>query len=168
MLQKLPLKKVVAELRYKPDLGFYGKMDRIGLELGGEFPDWERSALTVEVRNKKRHRRVFISHSRCFYEADAPDPDTEFQFAADQLKKVCEGLSVDTLLRTGVRQWFAADLNKAFALMVDEIASRFLAHADELSAVLPDKTHDLAYSKIYEAPEGWKYNLRMGPMVKKE
>lgn len=168
MLRTLPLKKLVVELRYKPSLGFYSKMDSIGLELGGEFQDWERSALAVEVRNKKRHRRIFMSHARSFYEADAPEPDTEFQFAAGKLTNVCKGLSVDRLLRIGIRQWFAADLNKAFALMVDEIAERFLLRSDELSAVLPDKTHDLAYSMVYEAAEGWKYNLRLGPMVKKE
>ncbi len=168
MLRTLPLKKLVMELRYKPDLGFYGKMDSVGMQMEDQFPDWERSALTVEVRNKKRHRRVFLSHNRCFYEADDPDADSEFQYAASLLKKVCEGLSVGTLLRVGVRQWFAADLNKPFALMVDEIGKRFLLQSEELSGILPDKSHDLAYTVIYETPEGWKYHLRLGPMVKKE
>ena len=32
MLQTPPLRKLVIELRYKPNLGFYGKMDSVGLD----------------------------------------------------------------------------------------------------------------------------------------
>ncbi len=167
-VQTLPLKKLVVELRYKPELGFYAKMDSVGVKLADEFPDWERSALTVEVRDKKRHRRVFMGHNRCFFEADAPDLDSVFQFASGVLNNVCTGLSIGIVQRIGVRQWFAVDLKKSFALIVDEISNRFFLRSGDLSAILPDKTHDLAYTMIYETSEGWKYLLRLGPMVRKE
>ena len=168
MLRKLPLKKLVIELRYKPDLGFYGKMDSAGSVLNDDFPDWERSPLTVEVRNQEHHRRVFLANDRCFFEADDPDPDTVFEWAGNRLKKVCEKLGVETFARVGVRQLFAADLNKTFALMVDEMAQRFLVRNDQLAAFLPDKTHDLAYTVVYKTPDDWKYHLRIGPMEKKQ
>jgi hypothetical protein len=166
----LPLKKLVIELRYKPELGFYGKMDTVGLNLSEKLPDWERSPLTVEVRNKKKHRRVFLSHRRCFYETDLDRAETalEFEFAATTLQEVYGGLAIGQFKRVGVRQWFAADLKKPFALMVDHIATRFLNEGDELSSILTDGKHDVAYAVDYETSEGWKYHLRIGPMTKEQ
>jgi hypothetical protein len=126
MLRKLPLKKLVVELRYKPELGFYGKMDPIGLELADEFPDWQRSPLTLEVRNKKKHRRLFLSYNRVFLDVDEADSDGDFSRAEKLLRTVYPKLAVKEFLRIGVRQWFAANLDKPFALMVDEFAERFL------------------------------------------
>lgn len=170
MLKTLPLRKLVIELRYRPNLGFYGKMDAVGRSLGDDFPDWERSPLTLEVRNKKNHRRVFLSHRRCFYQADLGDaePQREFQFAEKTLEAVCAGLAITEFARIGIRQWLASDMDKAFALMVDEIAARFLNENEELSSILTDTKHDVAYVVDYETSEGWKYHLRLGPMTKEQ
>ena len=168
MLQKLPLKKLVVELRYKPELSFYGKMDSIGLELADDFPDWQRSPLTLEVRNKKKHRRLFLSYDRAFLDMDEADPDGDFSRAEKLLRTVCSQLAVKEFLRIGVRQWFAADLDKPFALIVDEFAERFLPKKAELATILNDKTKDVAYVVDYETTEGWRYNLRMGPMMKSQ
>jgi len=170
VLKTLPLRKLVIELRYKPDLGFYKRMDSVGRALGSDFPDWERSPLTVEVRNKKKHRRVFLSHHRGFYEADldAADPALEFQFAEKTLQDVRDGLGITDLNRIGVRQWFAANLDKSFARMVDEIAARFLREDEELSSILTDRKHDVAYVVDFETSDGWKYHLRLGPMTKEQ
>jgi hypothetical protein len=165
---KLPLKKLVVELRYKPELGFYSKMDAIGIDLAEDYPDWERSPLTLEVRSKKKHRRLFLSVRRAFIEADQADSDTEFSTVESLLKKVCSKLEVKTLERIGVRQWFAADLNKSFALMVDQTAERFLLRTPEVSGILGDKTKDVAYVVDYESPDGWLYHLRLGPMLKSQ
>ena len=62
----------------------------------------------------------------------------------------------------------AADLDKTFALMVDEIGSRFLSQNKDLAAILSDEPSDLAYVVDYETSEGWKYHLRLGPMTKDE
>ena len=75
MLPTLPLKKLVVEVRYKPELAFYNMMDAVGTELADHYPDWVRSPLTVEVRNKKKHQRVFLSHHATFYEADLAGAD---------------------------------------------------------------------------------------------
>jgi len=170
MLQSVPVRKLVIELRYKPELGFYGKMDGVALGFAEKFPDWERSPLTVEFRNKKKHRRVFLAHRRCFSEADlgAQEPLSEFDFALTTLERVCTGIDVSELKRVGVRQWIAADLGKAFALMVDEIGSRFLSQDSDLASILSDKPTDLAYVVDYATNEGWKYHLRLGPMTKDE
>ncbi len=134
MVQTFSLRKLVVELRYKPELGFYSKMDAVGTNLSDNFPEWQRSPLTVEVRNKKKHRRVFLSHQRCFYETDLvpAHPNLEFDFAEKILSEVCAGIALRELKRIGIRQWFASDLTKSFALMVDEVSSRFLNQSADL------------------------------------
>jgi hypothetical protein len=168
MLRNIPLKKLAMELRYKPDLGFYNKMDAIGLELTEDYADWERSPLTLEVRNKKKHRRLFLSVKRSFVDIDDADPDGDFSHAVKLLGRICPKLCVKEFNRIGVRQWFAADLNKPFALMVDQFAERFLPKNQDLTAILNDKTKDVAYVVECMTDDGWKYNLRMGPMLKKQ
>lgn len=171
MAQSIPLRKLAIELRYKPHLGFYSKMDDIALRLSDEFPDWERSPLTVEIRNKKKHRRIFLAHRRCFYEGDLlPNqlPNSEFDFAIGRLERVISEMDVKEFTRIGVRQWVAADLGKAFALMVDEIGSRFHNQSEQLAGIVRDKVADLAYVVDCETSEGWKYHLRLGPMTREE
>ena len=145
-------------------------MDDVALGFADAFPDWERSPLTVEIRNKKRHRRFFLAHRRSFFECDldSQSPTSEFEFGLDGLEKVCNGLEVGELKRIGVRQWIAVDLEKPFALMVDELAARFLNQNSDLDGILSDKPTDLAFVVDYETSEGWKYHLRLGPMTRNE
>jgi hypothetical protein len=170
MMPAIPLKKLVVELRYKPNLGFYGKIDSVAMGLAEKFPDWERSPLTVEIRNKKAHRRLFLSYKRLFYECDLQkaEASSEFENAAKTLDHVGRRLELDALTRIGVRQWFCADLEKTFALMVDEFDARFLGQTNELKQILTDKAEDLAYVVDYETNDAWKYHLRLGPMTRDE
>ncbi len=167
-MSPFPTKKWVVELRYKPDLAFYNRMDEIGRELGEEFPDWQRSALTLDIRSKRRHRRLFLTHNRSFLEADLVDQPPDTDFAVKTLEKLCAKLDVKTCLRVGVRQWFVADLAKTFAVMVDEFSQRFLSQEGAIGQVLTDKIRDVGYVVDYETSDGWKYNLRAGPMLKKQ
>ena len=57
-------------------------------------------------------------------------PDSEFGQTEKLLGKVCRKLEVKEFRRIGVRQWFAADLNKPFARMVDEYRNDF-CHAGQ-------------------------------------
>lgn len=166
MLKKLP-QKLVVELRFKPDLGFYGTMDSIGQELADEYPDWERSPLSVEVRNKKRHRRVFLSAGRAFVDIDEVE-ESDVSHTEKLLEKVFPRLGAKQFKRIGVRQWFAADLGKPFALMLDEFADRFLPKNPQLGSILNDKTKDVAYVIDCEVAEGWRYSLRLGPMTRSQ
>ena len=127
MLRNSRVKKLVVELRYNPELAFYGKMDGIGLELAEEFPDWQRSSLTLEVRNKTKHRRVFLSYNRVFVDVDEADPRPDrFQpRSAPDEDSLPETRRKAIPFRIGVRQWFAADLDKPFDRVVDELRSDF-------------------------------------------
>ncbi len=167
-LQVVP-RKLVVEWRYKPELGFYGKMDAIGIDYTNQFPDWQRTPLTLELRNRKKHRRVFLSVRRSFYDSDGPENQaTEFDFAAGVLDKVSGKLELGTYERIGVRQWFATDLHKTFTALVDEVYKKFCQHNEAITAVVGTRVKDTAYLIDVEHPDGWRYNLKLGPMQKKQ
>jgi len=170
MIDTIPLRKLLIELRYKPDIRFYGKMDELAIHFAEKFPDWERSPLTVEIRNIKKHRRVYLAHRRCFFESDlaAREINIEFDLALSTLDRILNVLSIDEFNRVGLRQWIAADLGKPFALMVDEIRTRFFNQGTDLCTILSDKTSDVAYYANYETDDGWEYRLGLGPMTRVE
>jgi hypothetical protein len=163
-----PLKKLVVEWRYKANLRFFGKMDETALELVDDFPHWERSPLTVEVRNRQKHRRLFLSVHRSFFEVDDADPNADFSVVEKLLKKTCSKMEIRSLQRLGIRQWFVANLEQPFALLVDEIKAKFLSQDKMLSGILSDKVLDVSYVVDFETNDGAKYNLRLGPMTKKQ
>src|SRR4051794_21343867 len=99
---------VVLEMRYDPALAFYPVMDKIGLELADDYPDWERSPLTLEIRNKKAKRRCFLSYQRSFYESlRSSGPSAEIGHATTFFDKVHHEVKFTKVRRIGMRQWLA-------------------------------------------------------------
>ncbi len=161
----LPRRKVVLEVRYPPRLAFYTAMDSLGQQLLDKFPKWVRTPQTLELLDPDRHRRLFLSHSRCFYDADAADQPGEVDFAAQILGQVLDVIAPERLERVGLRQFFVADLDKSFELMVDELNGRFLSGRNTLLAIAGDEMTDLSLLADFETESGLKYHLRLGPMV---
>lgn len=170
MLKNAPVKKLVIEIRFKPDLSFYTKMDEVAIGFSDELPRWQRSALNIELWSNEKHHRIFLTNKRCFFEADIESLETfqAFDFAYKTFERVCTSFNITEINRVGVRQWAAADLNKTFALMVDELGTRFLSNDETLNSILNDKPTDNTYAVNYETSDGWDYNLRLGPATKEE
>lgn len=171
MVKVPPLRKLVIECRFRPTLDFYQLMDHAAKEFLSGYPDWQRSALTVEVKDIKRHRRIYFSGRRLFVEYDfvsAPkNIDDAVDEASKELEKACNLIGLSILDRLGTRLWFAADVKKSFAALVDDIAERFTLQS-ELSSVLPHTLSDVAYVAHFDIPDSWKYSLRVGAMTRNE
>ena len=164
MLENVPARKLVLEWRYPPDLHFYGKMDEIALKFADQFKDWERSALTVEVREKVKHRRTHLAFNRSFYEVDSPkEPSSECEIAYKFLDATAHALNLTKLTRVGLRYWFAIDLGLSFPALVDLVHDRFYA-AKPLAEMLPETVKDVSFITYYTHSNGWQFNLRVGPM----
>jgi hypothetical protein len=162
-------RKLVIEWRYKPALSFYGQMDAVGLALSDEFPDWRRSGLTLELRNKVLHRRLFLSYNRSFVESYGPeDTDREFTFWAKVHTVVCDKLALDNYTRLGIRQWFALTFGHGFESMVSRLHKRFYVNDDQIKRIYGGKVKDLAYVIDVEADDGWECHLNVGPMKRKQ
>lgn len=168
-ISQIPLKKLVFEWRYMPALTFYNRMDDVAGEFLDDFPDWQRTPLTVEVRNRKRHRRLFLSHQRSFFDSDGPkDRHAEFDLAKTLAEKTSTRFEISTYRRFGIRQWSIAELDRTFPAMVDLVASRFCERNETLDKVLGNRLKDVAYVVDMEHDDGWQFKLRLGPMEKKQ
>jgi hypothetical protein len=166
---ELPAQHLVLELRYDPALAFYSVMDKIGLELAETYPDWERSPLTLEIRNKKLHRRCFLSSQRCFYEAlDFAAQGTEIERATKLFEKVHRELKFTKVRRIGFRQWLTATSDEPFAQMVKVMVRRIHPQDDKLHNMLRGCIEDIGYIADVLSEHGWKYHLRLGPMERKQ
>lgn len=165
----LPVKNVVVEWRFDPSLAIYSKMDQLGMELADQYPDWQRSPLTLEIRNKERQRRFFMSHRRCFFDVIGPS-DNNVSAELDKAHKLFERLAHETKVsvvrRLGLRQWVAVHKDQSFQDLVRRAVQKFHPHDTEISALLRGEIKDIGYVVDMTTPAGWKYNLRAGPMEK--
>src|SRR5262249_45595774 len=134
---KFPVRHLIAELRYSPTLGFYSAMDKIGIALGEHYPDWERSPLTLEVRDKNHRRRCYLSHQRSFYEAvNFPDEVQEFEQVQRLFDKLHHELQFLKVQRLGIRQLASVGCDEPFPEMVRTVVRKFHLQSDQLSRIL--------------------------------
>jgi hypothetical protein len=165
----IPPEKLVAEWRYKPTLRFYPQLDQLGQEFLDQYPDWERTALTLEVRNIRRHRRVHFAFGRCFYEADGKvDLYNEFNTIGNTIGRTCERIGIDRIERIGIRQFFAIDFELSFAALMDKVHAKLFVQDERLTAALGAAVKDVGYVAEMESDDGFKYHLRLGPMLKRQ
>lgn len=169
MLTTLPLKKLVIELRYKARLDFYGKMDSVGLKLSNEYKDWERSALTLDIRQKEKHRRIFMATKRTFFESDSQNDREVIEHATRRLESVGKMLELESIERFGVRQFFVVDLKKSFASTADIFAEKFLVSRGSLDPILgKDVIVDSGITLECKTDDAVSYMVRTGPMEKEQ
>ena len=156
-------------MRYEPSLAFYGIMDKVGLDLAHAYPDWERSPLTLEIRDKKNKRRAMFSHQRSFFEAvDFAHPTVEFEKAGKIFEKLHHELKFTRVRRIGLRQWAFVVLEEKFEKVVKDMARKLFSPEDALARALHGTLDDVMYAVHVQADHGWKYHLKMGPMLRKQ
>jgi hypothetical protein len=164
-----PAKHLVVEMRYAASLAFYGIMDKIGISLADGHSDWERTALSLEVRDAKRHRRCFLAHSRSFYESvDFPVEEPEFEQAFKLFDKLHHELKFTTVQRIGIRQWVSVPATESFAQLVKKVVEKLHLRSDRIDQILRGKVEDIGYVADVRTDVGWKYHLRLGPMERKQ
>jgi len=160
-------RKVIVEWRFKPDLAFYGAMDTFASDLQERYPHWERSPLTLQVWDARRHRRVHFGHNRWFFESDDfEDIASELSEAQRHIRTLATRLGTTSLVRLGIRQFYAIDVGLSFSALTDRLAERFGCTAMDLPASLQDPLRDIGLVLDFDSREGWKYNFRAGPMLK--
>lgn len=161
--------KIVLEVRYEPKLEFYRRMDEFGETMSSEFRHWERSPLSLELRNRKYHRRLYLSHSRIFFERDNPQVGaSECDSGVNYFNKAFKILPIKAFSRIGLRQWFLVNIDKSFPAITDSVAKSFYNRESDVAAITPGTINDLAYVVNYDHKDGWEYNLKVAPMRRDE
>lgn len=161
------LKKIVIEVRYPPTLSVYANMDRVGIKLKDKFPDWARTSLTLELRNKIQHRRLHIAHRQSVFECDGPpdEVDTEVGIARESIQAVNDALSISTYQRFGMRSCFTSETRIEFPKLVKQVNDRLCVAIEGVDAFAGMALKDVGYT-VNLSQGDWTYNVRVGPMEK--
>lgn len=165
----LPVKHVIAELRFAPTLRVYSAMDAIGIELAEAFSEWQRSPLTLDLRDQKHRRRFFMSHRRSFFERiNVQTAATELDQAKSLFDMLHHRLQFTQIARVGIRQLVAFDAKKSFKELTN-ITSKKLFATDAMSGPFQKgELQDVGYVVVVKVATGWSYNLQIGPMSRDE
>jgi hypothetical protein len=167
----VPVKNLVIEWRYKPNLAVYAKMDQVGIEFAEDYPDWQRSPLTLEIRNKKSKRRFFMSYRRCFFEVIEPTDKNvagELDRAGRLFGQFSRVTEITQLDRVGIRQWAAFDREEPFNEIVRQANKRFQPQDERFVKLLRGNVVDVGYVADVQTETGWNYRLHVGPMEKSQ
>ena len=164
-------KKMVIAWRYKEQLAFFGKMDALGLSLAEDFPDWQRTANTLQVENKKYHRRSCFGFKQSFYECDGTHHiDANLDCARSTHQAFQNHIPMGQYSRFGMRFWFALTFKRDFQYLVDRLHKRFHVVDSKVEQILGvgAKVEDLAYVVNLVLDDNWKCHLKLGPMRREE
>lgn len=157
----------MVEWRYPANLAVYSAMDRIGIENRDNFADWQRSALTLELKDKKFHRRFAMAHNRTFFHvADPQTPAVEVDKALALFDRLAHQIELQTITRVGVRQWATFKWDDSFKDLVKLCVKRFQPQSESLKQTLRGTLDDMSYHSEVTHSDGWRYNLRVGPMTR--
>jgi len=161
------LKKIAIDVRYAPTLSVYANMDRVGIKLKDKFPDWERTPLTLELRNKIQHRRLHIAHRQSVFECDGPPDEigTELGIARESIQAVNDALTISTYQRFGMRSCFTCETKTDFSKLVKQVNDRLCVAIDGIDAFTGMALKDVGYT-VNLSQGDWTYNVRVGPMEK--
>jgi hypothetical protein len=164
-----PSRHLIVEARYQPTLKFYAAMDQIGLAEMDSFPEWERSPLTLEIRNRDHHRRFFMSHQRSFYEALGWANDSgEFNRAVGLLGRLHHELGFTQFRRVGMRQIAGYPVEEAFERLVRRFTDRWHPGGIPVENIIRGYPIDVGYAFNVQTHDAWRYHLRAGPMKREQ
>lgn len=165
-----PVKSLVIEWRYAPNLAIYSKMDQIGMFFAEAYPEWKRSGLTLEIKSKKFRRRFYMSYERSFFQVMDPadDVSVEIERAIQLFDQLGEQVGISTLRRLGFRQWAAFPRIEPFKEVARTCSAKFQPQTKELNDIMRGTVNDLSFIVDVAMSEGWKYLMRLGPMTKSE
>lgn len=165
----VPVRNLAIEWRYEHSLAIYSSMDQVGIAFKDSYPDWQRTALTLELRDKKHRRRFYMSFNRCFFHTANPDDATiELDKAVPLFDLLAQKMDIKTVKRIGLRQWSAFPRQESLKELVQLTARRFQPTSEKLLDLLQGTVEDVSYVTEATHVSGWKYNLRLGPMEKKQ
>ncbi|MGB5293831.1 MAG: hypothetical protein WBP34_02665 [Thermoanaerobaculia bacterium] len=161
---KPALKKVILEIRYKPDLGFYDRLMPAAQAFTDEYPHWQTSRLAVSLRDWDNRCSQAIRHNRFSYEQDSDNVELEKERIDLVLDRLPKALEVETALRFGYRRRYLVEVNMELGALVEVINTKLFSQDERLLKVLPRTVTDLMYRLDLKDDDGASYHLTLGPV----
>ena len=170
-MRQVLARKTILEVRVPHSLDFYSQMDRAGKQLlVGDYADWQRSPLWLEIQDRKAHRRIRLEVSRVYFESEvASEVDAEVKHATSLVRKVLESLHVDSVRRIGLRQWFALEFeNRSERALIEKLVERF-SPKNQLEQIVGMSIDDVAHTFEFKEAGGEVHGrMVLGAMAKNQ
>jgi hypothetical protein len=146
-------------------------MDSVGTSRIHEFPQWERGALSLTVRNPEVHRCFSMAYMNCYFECDFPeDVDREIALALETGEQALKKFEINKLTRLGLAQFFTLETDRGFDDLVHRLDAKFHKPFSDLSPFQDFRLSDTAYTITINDKSGeqWSRTLQIGPMTRGE
>jgi hypothetical protein len=145
-------------------------MDEVGLSFLADFPDWQRTELSLELRDLRDHKRVHFSFNRMFFEFNKLDePLTALNKVAEVYSSAAKEFQISQNKRLGVRAFYALTFEPSFESIRDKLVRKFFQSSRDIDELLDAPIVDMGYVvDLGPDSRGWEAHLRLGPMHRKQ
>ena len=139
MADNLIVVKTIFRADYEASLDFYEKLIPAAQLLMDDYPDWQRTALKVQLRNYSKHCNLNIDFTSIGYSQEGQGPRTQ---GAERIEKAAKllpaALGKEHIRRAGLRRMYLIPVEMEFQDLVDLCRSKVLTNTpDFLEGVAP-------------------------------
>ena len=146
-------------------------MDRVGVDVLGDYPDWSRGPLTLDLRNKQTHRRFLITFNRVMFHTvlrSSENLSNELVEANKLFTRLDREIGVQSIHRLGFRQYACSKHDGSFEQLQKSMEETVVTIGPGIKTSLRGKVDDFGFVVEVTHTKGWKYTMRFGPMEKKQ
>lgn len=157
-------RKTIFQVRYKPQLRFYGLMYDVAQSFEG-YAHWITNRLSVTLRDFEQRHNITISHESTSYETDLPKTDTTAKQIGAIVERLPKYVQDGEVRRVGYRQKLFAGV-KFGQPELEAILNAKLLNTDFVASLGGEPT-DMTIVLIGEI-ESTSYRITVGPMKRSE
>ena len=162
------MRKLIIEIRFKPNLTFYKVKEDIGISLQKYFPDWRTDGLHITFANFPIKTQCFIEFNRLAYVCeDVKDIETQLK----NFKKIYDTytslVKFESTKRVGVRNTIVNKIPLKYQELVSIFQERFFNKKNSLDSILVKQYKDVVFSADFEK-DNYDYHYLYGPVKKIE
>jgi len=165
-MEKPTLHKTIFQIRYNPELKFYGLLMTAAQQLS-KYPHWRTNRLSVILRDYDKHCSLAIRHDNVTYEQDSSDIEMEMKYIQQALEKLPSALQVKFLNRVGYRRKYLITVKSPFESLVSILYVKLFSQDEKIRSIMPSKVEDIMY-RIDFKEEPYQYRVTVGPVRKRE
>ena len=166
MKSDLELKKVLFQIKYKPDLNYFSRFRNAAAELKS-YADWQTNDSSIVMIDYAKHCNMIIAHNAISYDQDSKDPEL-YQTRISEISSVLPGkLEINKTIFIGFRTKHLIHVLLSHDRIVSLLSKKFLTQDADLKKIMPQKQTEMSYIVNYKE-DAINYNITVGPLSKKE
>ncbi len=165
------IKKLALKVEYPPTLRVYSRMDDVAIKLASYFPDWERGAVAIELRNwDRRHTFKMLHKESLFLCDDPPVLNDDVRLGIHCLEAALKRFDCNRNLTASVGIHFVSGIDTEFDQLVHAMDAKFHVPQGSIPAFNGFTLLDTSYTIELkdDGHTGWTRKITAGPMTRTE